>query len=100
MDDGVDPLMTVAWRDFVVFAVGYTPIRKDYEHATGRKLWRPSTSPIENVIDGATDASGQSMMHFAAWVTKNHWGLDGVPADFLKTIDDVLASPPTASATP
>lgn len=91
MTNDVDPLMTIAWRDFLLFAIGHEPTRAEYERATGRKLLSAPASAIENMIDGATDAPGRSVMHFAAWVTTNIWGSEGVPSAFLKA---------TAPATP
>jgi hypothetical protein len=65
-DDEVDPLMTIAWRDFLSAVLEMPDLRKAFVADTGRRF---------------DDEDG--VKHFAFWATSTQWGVLGVPLAFL-----------------
>lgn len=68
-----DPLLFQAWMDCLLWASGYEPIVAQFREETGIE-WQPAASPIERMIDEATDAA--TAERFIRWFHENVWGED------------------------
>lgn len=71
-----NPLMELAFRDFVFFAWSDPEFRADFEKSTGMCLSLPR-SPLESMIDKATVRLNSTLAAFVEWVIKEHWGVEG-----------------------
>jgi hypothetical protein len=68
-----DPLMRIAWVDFIRFAIGNDDFIAAYCKATGAKF-NPPKSAIDAMIDDACGINNQFVIGFVKWVTETHWG--------------------------
>jgi len=78
-------LNSIAWRDFIAWAVGEPAMIKNFEADTGMSFAPPS-SPIEAMIDEACNLKEHRMHKFIYWATEKHWGLDSAPSKYLASI--------------
>ncbi len=71
-----NPVMQVAFRDFMNWAIRQPDIIAQFEAESGRK-WRPA--PIEAMIDKATGHNhpAETAHAFAAWAIVQLWGAEG-----------------------
>lgn len=67
----------IAWRDFIIWAWQDDEVRAHFEHDTGTKF--PGETPIDALIDDATDYSGTIAHRFVFWATKELWGIEEAP---------------------
>lgn len=81
-----NPLMDIAWRDFINFAAQHDEIVAQFNHETGSSFMLPG-SPIELMIDGATGKVEADAKAFVFWVTKWHWGLEYAPEKLRREIE-------------
>lgn len=68
-----DPLMRMAWADFVRWASGNAEIIEQFKEATGIEVSAPSFG-IERMIDQATGLNESIAHKFIEWLNVNHWG--------------------------
>ena len=70
--------MILAWRDCLMWAVGYSPVMQQFAADTGRPL-KLASGGFNAMIDKATGNDGfESIEAFTRWVNKNLWGeVDG-----------------------
>ncbi len=69
----------VAWRDFVVWAIGDPEMLLRYERATGKKV-------IGHILTTTAWTQGdleKEWMHsFVVWVTQTLWGEEDAPPEY------------------
>lgn len=68
-----DPLLAPAFVDMVRWAIGEPVSRATFEAETGMTLPPPARTPLDAMIDEATDAVGSYVMEFAAWAYGSMW---------------------------
>ena len=81
-----DDFNAIAWRDFVAFAWGEPGMREAFTAATSMALMPAARSPIEAMVDIATDAQAKALEAFIEWVTRTHWGIDHAPKAYRDTL--------------
>lgn len=97
MSDAIpEELMTVAWRDFLSFAIGYDPLRETFTADTGIAFPASPKNGFEAAIDKATGVVESTVRDFAFWATLTQWGDEGVPQQFLAEARARFPSPPSA----
>ncbi len=69
----------IAWRDFMVFAVGEPDMRAAFEKAKGFPPFAAAKNGLEAMIDKATGIDDAYMEAFMLWATEYHWGIDEAP---------------------
>lgn len=69
---GLD-LMEIAWRDCLLWAVGFAPVLIQFEGQTGKRLDISSVG-INALIDQATGYNRSEMRRFIEWFNENVWG--------------------------
>lgn len=79
-----DEFNTLAWRDFIVYALTEPDLIAAFTAATGLTLPNPVTSPIEKLVDQATRATERTLAAFVDWITENHWGVEYAPTAWRK----------------
>lgn len=74
--DGIDDsVMGGAWAGLVCFAAGEPEMRAAFTKETGHDLaCLANLSPLERMIDKATDHDRAVLAAFADWVTERLWG--------------------------
>lgn len=87
--DGREVFRQIAWRDFLIFAIGEPKIVEQYETATGKKLDLAKT-PMDRMIDKATGREDAMVADFVEWVTINHYGIDEAPESYRAMIRAAL----------
>lgn len=75
-----DPLMAIAWRDCLLWAIGSDGILAAFRAETGNR-WSPGLTPAERMIDGACGADARFAREFVAWFNANVWGETGRAED-------------------
>lgn len=68
-----DPLMQIAWRDCLMWAVGTPEIMEQFRADTGCN-YRPPASVIEQMIDESTGYQDDFVKTFVRWFNANIWG--------------------------
>lgn len=68
-----DPLMQLAWRDFISWAFDQPQIRQDFEQATGQRSLPPARTPLDLMVDDATGAHSAYAEAFIKWATEAMW---------------------------
>jgi hypothetical protein len=81
-----NPLMTIAWRDFIMFARFHEPTIEMFENDTGYKLANQPKSALDAAIDKATGYQDKIAKLFVLWATEKLWGTEGVPQAVLNDI--------------
>lgn len=76
-----NPVMQIAWRDFLLWAFDQPHIRAAFESDTGRALPPTPRNGLESMIDGATGVHTAYAEAFAEWATVNLWGTGAEVAD-------------------
>ncbi len=66
-------LMILAWRDCLMWAIGYTDILNQFASETGRRL-SVSSSGINALVDKATGFQDAELRRFIEWFNANVWG--------------------------
>ena len=61
------------WLGALRFSLEYAPTVAAYRADTGDK-WKPGATPIDQMIDDATDRSWQFMKQCTLWFNANVWG--------------------------
>lgn len=69
-----DPLMEVAFRDFVLFAYDIPAFRQAFKADTGFDLDDHPKNGLEKMIDDATGINDERAKAFIEWLIKAHWG--------------------------
>ena len=73
--------MLPAWLGCISWALGETDCVEAFRHDTGIQ-WKPASSPLERMIDEATNAERHFIEAFIRWANVNVWGpLDGGDGD-------------------
>lgn len=65
--------MIPMWLGFIGFAIRQDWLIKEYREDTSDK-YRPAMSPIDKLIDEATDHDWQFIKSFVDWLNRNYWG--------------------------
>ena len=73
MDSG--DLMSITWRDFVVFAFNEPRMISAFNKATGRHYKASGVRPSDAQLADDTAA-------FVLWVTREYWGMEHAPAAY------------------
>jgi hypothetical protein len=68
-----DPLMALAWRDCLMWAITNEPIMAAFRKETGNS-WEPGMALIERMIDSATGVDAGFAKEFILWFNANVWG--------------------------
>ena len=89
-------LMVLAWRDFVMFAIGNEEIRAQYVEETGRTIFAPATSPLDRLIDEATASPLNDAEDFMLWATARIWGVDEAPEKVREAVAKSRYAEPAA----
>ena len=73
-----NPVLSIAFVDFVRFALSDDDMRQAFEADTGESF-APliKATPLERAIDQATGREAEILAAFVDWVTVNHWGEEG-----------------------
>jgi hypothetical protein len=74
-----DPLMALAWRDCLSWAVGEPEILGAFQRETGTAYAAPRT-PLDRMIDKATGVEEHVARAFVKWFNANVWGEDSPDA--------------------
>ncbi len=72
-----NPVMEIAFRDFVSWAWEDPATRAAFEADTGMKLPKPATTGLDRLIDEATGHYEEVVEAFTRWVIANVWGESG-----------------------
>lgn len=81
-----DELLSIAWRDFIVWAWSEAEMRDAFTAATGVEI-RQVTSPIDAAVDDATGANRSLASQFIEWATVTQWGIEHAPAAYRATLE-------------
>lgn len=68
-----DPLMGIAWRDCMMWAIRSDEVLAAFRADTGNR-WTPGGTPVERMIDGACGAEAAFAREFVEWFNANVWG--------------------------
>ncbi len=67
-------LMVVAWRDCLMWAIGFEPILSQYATETGKKMDIAGRTGIVAMVDEATGCRAAEVRRFIEWFNANVWG--------------------------
>ena len=76
-----NPVMQIAFRDFVTFAYGEPEMIAAFKEHSGIDLKATSTSSINILIDKATGKMEADLTAFVDWLIEFHWGAEGAEND-------------------
>lgn len=79
-------LLDLAWQDFVVYASQEAWIREQFTSQTGIHFPESPKTPLDKMIDDATNVWESVMFEFAKWVTIEMWGIEFAPKSFQDEI--------------
>jgi len=68
-----DPLMALAWRDCLRWAIGYEPILTAFVNDTGVKV-APLRTALDRMICQSTGEGEAIARQFVEWFNVNIWG--------------------------
>ncbi len=71
---GDNPLMQLAFRDFVFWLWDQEVYRRLFETETKTPPLLAAKTPLEAMIDEATGANGEYVEKFVEWAIKTQWG--------------------------
>ncbi|GAA3849484.1 hypothetical protein AFIC_001022 [[Pseudomonas] carboxydohydrogena] len=70
-----NPVMAIAFAGFLRWVASEPGALDAFEHATGiRPFWAERRTPLEQMIDKATDRERQQIDAFVDWAVANIWG--------------------------
>lgn len=69
-----NPVMAVAFRDFVLFLWEQPDAHQAFQKDTGTAPLREAKCGLDKMIDEATGVGRRYAEHFAEWVIKTQWG--------------------------
>lgn len=75
-----NPLVEIAWHDFIMWCFDQKAYVEGYEKATGCKI--ANRSILEQMIDQSTGAESELFFGFARYITENFWGMEFAPPAF------------------
>lgn len=73
-----NPVMQIAFRDYVMFLWGQTEAHDAFREQTGMAKPKPPASRIGAMIDEATGVQDAYALAFLDWTVREHWGEAGV----------------------
>lgn len=75
-----NPLLEIAWHDFVMWCYDQKEYTDAFEKDTGQKLI--GRNFIEQLIDQQTGAENELFFSFARYITEKVWGMEYAPPAF------------------
>lgn len=76
-----NPIMVLAWADFIMLAFKDDEMVSQFNAETGRP-YKQARSPIEAAIDRVTGKDTDDAFAFSRWVTENFFGVEYAPDEF------------------